>query len=246
MKTTVKRLKQNSELTKAYNDVFSDQLSNGIIELVLNEGSTRPIHYLPHHRVVRPDKSTIKVCIVFDALAKTTANEKSLNEVLYRGLLLLPDLCGMLFRFRTYIIALIGDIKKSFLQLSLNPADRDVTRFLWLNNLETPITHGNLIYHRFTRVPFGVMSSPSLLSATTRHHLNQVNDEFTKQIEENLYVDNAIIQADNEKEAMFKYFRVREIFRQAHMNIRESLSNSSTVNRNISQEDQVKKDKRTR
>ena len=41
------------------------------------------IHYLPYHAVVRQDKSTTKLRIVYDASAK--ADGPSLNECLYTG-----------------------------------------------------------------------------------------------------------------------------------------------------------------
>uniref|UniRef100_A0AAF5PII9 Uncharacterized protein n=1 Tax=Wuchereria bancrofti TaxID=6293 RepID=A0AAF5PII9_WUCBA len=47
------------------------------------------IHYLPHHGVLTPNKSTTKMRIVYDASAHLR-DSKSLNEVLYRG----PTLTG--------------------------------------------------------------------------------------------------------------------------------------------------------
>ncbi|VDN54273.1 unnamed protein product [Dracunculus medinensis] len=42
------------------------------------------MHYLPHHGVLTPDKSTTNLRIVYDASAYLQG-KKSLNEVLYRG-----------------------------------------------------------------------------------------------------------------------------------------------------------------
>jgi hypothetical protein len=44
-----------------------------------------PVHYIPHHAVLTPTKSTTKLRIVYDASAKTMQSHKSLNENLYRG-----------------------------------------------------------------------------------------------------------------------------------------------------------------
>ena len=41
-------------------------------------------HYIPHHVVLTPEKSTTKLRIVYGASAKTRKNLKSLNECLYR------------------------------------------------------------------------------------------------------------------------------------------------------------------
>lgn len=40
----------------------------------------------------------------------------------------------MLLRFRCYDFVMLADIEKAFLQLSIRPEDRDVTRFLWLKD----------------------------------------------------------------------------------------------------------------
>ena len=51
--------------------------------------------------------------MVFDASAHMREG-KSLNDVLNAGPSLLPDLIGLLLRFREYVFALQADIKKAF------------------------------------------------------------------------------------------------------------------------------------
>jgi len=63
-----------------------------------------------------------------DASAKARKGDRSLNECLYRGPVLLPDLCGMLLHFRIQPIAIVSDIEKAFLQIGIQESDRDVTR----------------------------------------------------------------------------------------------------------------------
>ena len=48
-------------------------------------------------------------------LAKAKKGCKSLNECLYRGPVILEDLCGLLLRFRIYKVAQTADIEKTFL-----------------------------------------------------------------------------------------------------------------------------------
>ena len=43
----------------------------------------------------------------------------SLNECLHRGPVILPDLCGILIRFRIYPIVVLADIEKAFLQVGI-------------------------------------------------------------------------------------------------------------------------------
>jgi hypothetical protein len=44
---------------------------------------------------------------------------------------LLTEVLAILLRFRAQPVAMIGDIQQAFLQLLIDEADRDLTRFLW-------------------------------------------------------------------------------------------------------------------
>ena len=130
----------------------------------------------------RPTKTTTKMRVVYDASAKTKQTNKSLNECLYIGPVMLPVLCGLL-RFQLPPIAVVGDIEKAFLSIRLQTADRDVTRFLWLKDPTCASLESNIHVYRFCRVLFGVISSPFLLSATITHHLQENNNQFAKLIQ---------------------------------------------------------------
>ena len=143
----------------------------GIVENVPsdNKGSTQ-VHYLPHHAVIRTDKSTTKLRIVYDA--STRANENpSLNECLHVGPKFNKKLLDILIQFRAHRVAVTADIEKAFLMVSVEESDRDALRFLWVHSVEeNPPKIQSL---RFTRVVFGVPSSPFLLNATIRYHMER-------------------------------------------------------------------------
>ena len=42
-------------------------------------------------------------------------------------------------------IGMVSDIEKAFLQVGLHEADRDVTRFLWLKDIQKPVSKDNLL-----------------------------------------------------------------------------------------------------
>ena len=131
------------------------------------------IHYIPHHPVTRRDKQTTKVCIVYDASAKRRG--PSLNDCLFTGPSLLPKIMDVLLRFRYHKIGLVADAEKAFHQVSIAQEDRDVLRFIWIDD----ILHENpkLFIYRFTRVVFGVNASLFLLNAMIDHHIRSYAED---------------------------------------------------------------------
>ena len=123
------KLKKNPEHLAAYDKIMKDQASEGIIETAEGPALPGQVHYLPHHGVIREDKDTTKLRIVYDA-SSSQPNNPSLNHCLYKGPQLNPLLYEVLILFRTFPIALTSDIEKAFLQISVNPAERNFLRFL--------------------------------------------------------------------------------------------------------------------
>ena len=151
----------------------------------------------------------------------------------------MEDLCGLLLRFRTNRIGIVADIEKAFLQVGLHEADRDVTRFLSWKDIHKPTTNNNLEVYRFTRLPFGIISSPFLLGATIQHHLQETQSPTATKIKDNIYVDNVITGTDTKDEALELYKESKEIFKDASMNLREWKTNSQEVNDQIKAEDKM-------
>ncbi|XP_045782904.1 uncharacterized protein LOC123879305 [Maniola jurtina] len=216
----VKRL--DKETLKSYNDAIQEQISKGIVEEVLDKTRVEhPVHYLPHHCVAQKNKP---IRIVYDASSKIKGN-KSLNECLYCGPLMLEDLTCILIRFRSHNIALAADVEKAFLQIGLHEKDRDVTRFIWLKDVEKPPHVDNIICLRFCRVPFGIISSPFLLNATIKHHLSKGNEQL-QLIAKDIYVDNLVTGVQTLDEAIQIYQDTKDTFGQISMNLRDWSSNS--------------------
>ena len=141
--------------------VIKEQLEKGIIEKVDGTMSDGRIYYIPHHAVLTPQKTTTKMRVVYDASAKPKEHYKSLNECLFRGPVMLQDLVGLLLRFRLHRVAITADIEKAFLQIGLQPGERNVTRFLWIKDNDRMSTYCiNIQEYIFCRIPFCVIASP--------------------------------------------------------------------------------------
>ena len=79
--------------------VIQQQRKMGIIEKVEHpdEVTSTRVHYLPHHAVLRQDKETTKLRVVYDASAKEEG--LSLNECLYTGPKFHQKIFDLLLRF---------------------------------------------------------------------------------------------------------------------------------------------------
>ena len=78
--STVKRLKENPETMKQYNDIIEDQVKQGIIEKIDDNTVQGEIkHCIPHHGVIKPNNRTTKLRVAYDASAKAKKADLSLN-----------------------------------------------------------------------------------------------------------------------------------------------------------------------
>lgn len=235
------RLEKNSTLAAEYSNIFNDYLNNGIIEKVEdNNHEESNVHYLPHRPVIKHDRDTTKVRIVFDASSKSK-DELCLNDVLFSGPCLLPHLYDILLRFRIGKIGIVSDIKQAFLQVFVDQENRNFLRFLWLKNIHDP--NSEIITYRFTRVVFGLTSSPFLLNATLKNHLSNFlsnGDKFyVEKLMENLYVDDLTNTFDTIQECIEFYKISKSSLIKANFTLRKWATNDVELKEFIAKEENL-------
>ena len=235
----LQKLKKSPDLLRDYDVMIQDQLRKGIVEPVTDpdqfvEGK---LHYLPHHAVVRTDKQTTKLRIVYDASAKMSG--PSLNECLHTGPKFEQSILDILLRFRLHKVALVGDVEKAFLMVSVAPEDRDVLRFLWVDSVDSP--HAKIMEFRFTRVVFGVSSSPFLLNATIDHHIKKfqsVDQPFVEKFRRSMYVDDLTSGSFDVVSAYEFYIKSKSRLAEAGFNLRKFSTNSEELRQRIHDNEQ--------
>jgi len=174
---------------------------------------------------VREDKSTTKLHIAYNA--STWENGPALNDCLHTGAPLTPDILDILIRFRVRPIALVADIGKALLMIAVKKKDRDVLRFLWVDDVNS--TEPKIVEYRFAQVVFGVTSSPFLFNATFLKHITSYereDPEFVNQMLRSLYVDYLSLSLEDEVKAYQLYLNSRERMGQGGFNLRKWLTNS--------------------
>ena len=97
----------------------------------------RDLYNLPHSAVVKEERLTTNVRVVFDGSAEN-GDGISLNSQLLEGPALQQDIAALqiLLRMKKYVI--IGDISRMFYNVYLQEKFRDYYRFLW--NFDTNAT----------------------------------------------------------------------------------------------------------
>ena len=235
----LRRLKQDPQVLKEYDTVIREQINNGIVEVVEEPWNSEigRTHYIPHHPIIRRDKSTTKLRIVYDASARSGG--PSLNDCLYTGPNFGQSILEILLRFRIHSIALIGDIEKAFLMVSVAAQDRDVLRFLWIQDITKDLPR--VVVLRFTRVMFGVSASPFLLNATLKHHIEKYRKEdpsFVDTFTRSLYVDDITYGANDDVEAYKLYSKSKYRLATGGFNLRKFVSSSAALQARIDHEEQ--------
>ena len=185
------------------------------------------------------DKSTTRVRIVYDGSSKRK-NEVSLNEPLYRGPPLTPLILDILLRFHMFSTVLIGDLEKAFLSISVTPEQRDLLRFIWVDDITKD--NPNLVVFRFLRLTFGLNASPFILNGTIRHHLSkyvQEDPEFVLKVLRSLYVDDLISGTESRQDSFEFYLKLKHRFAEGNMNMRKWNSNDKDLLRMIEDKEQA-------
>ena len=221
----VRKLERNGQYFE-YNEIIQQQLQKGIIEPA---PATEPekVFYIPHKAVVRKQAETTKLRVVYDASAKETATQPSLNDCLHPGPALQNLLWDVLVISRFHPILLTGDLKQAFLQVRIKAHDRDSLRFHW----KEPNSDAIQVY-RFTRALFGLTCSPFLLGGVLKHHLDAWEErypEIVKQIREGLYVDDLISGGSTVSQTQITKEKTIEVFSDAVFTIHKWHSNAAEL-----------------
>ena len=211
-----------------YQEVIQKYLDAGHAILLTPEELAQPItaYYMPVHAVFKQSSSTTKLRAVFDASAKTTT-QVSLNELMAVGPTLQPALDQTLLRFRTYSVALSGDISQMYREVLLHSEDRHLHRFIWRPGGDQPWQDCQM-----TRVTFGVAASPYL---AVKVLLQAAKDfaaslpEAKLHLEKSFYVDDFLGGAATPEEAMVLYHDLRAVLEQAGFHLKKWRSSSSKV-----------------
>lgn len=176
--------------------------------------------FLPHHCVIRKDKSTTQTRLVFNG----SFGELSLNDCVEAGPNLNPDLLDVMLRFRTEPIVWMADVEKAFLMIELDPEDAQALRFLWTKDA----TGEEVVVLHWKRLPFGLKCSPFLLRAVFKLLLEEWFEDYPEIVEillKQMYVDDFLGYAPTLMKAITTIWVTISIFSSAGFKMRKWITN---------------------
>ena len=232
-----RNLLKRPEKASSYEEALMGYVENGYARKVsateMLDGCPKR-WFLPHHAVVNPNKT--KVRVVFDAAAQYSGT--SLNSALLTGPDLLQNLVGVMMRFREERIALMADVEQMFHQVRVREDDQPALSFLWrsLNRDKTPDIYQMQV------VIFGAKCSPTLanfaLRKTAQEHVRNdpVSRAAARAVTRNFYMDDFLKSETCTDHAKAMQKEMTRLLRQGGFKLTKWLSSAPEVMEGVKEE----------
>uniref|UniRef100_A0A5S6QPA6 CCHC-type domain-containing protein n=1 Tax=Trichuris muris TaxID=70415 RepID=A0A5S6QPA6_TRIMR len=223
---TERRLLKDPDMASRYIDIIEQYVRDGHARKVpLREsGTAERVWYLPHHAVWNTQRTKIRV--VFDASARYLG--VSLNDCLLKGPDYLPNLCGILMRFRMGRVAVSADIQCMYHQVLVRPEDKSALRFFWRHpGSECPPETFEMQVH-----VFGATSSPCVCMYAVRRAAADNQSEYPEvlqRIQRNMYVDNWLESFTSETVAKRACMELKQVLARSGFHLRKWASSKREV-----------------
>ncbi|XP_049877869.1 uncharacterized protein LOC126375069 [Pectinophora gossypiella] len=218
-----KRLSKDEQSKEQYHQVLKEYLSLGHMEAISEEKSEQADKvWLPHHAVVRMDKTTTKTRVVFNASSKGT-NGVSLNDSLMVGPTIQPDLRHIMLRWRLYPICLTADIIKMYRQVRVADKHTDFQRIVWRDDVASEIMD-----YRLLTVTFGTASAPYLAVKALQQTAVDEGQNYplaAERVKRDFYMDDLMTGCYSETEAIKIYQEMNEMLQKGGFTLQKWSSN---------------------
>ncbi|KAH8346294.1 hypothetical protein KR084_005848, partial [Drosophila pseudotakahashii] len=150
-----RRLSRDPDMKKMYLEFMEEYLSLGHMSPT-DKIPSAPHYVIPHQCVLRPQSTSTKLRVVFDASCKSST-QISLNDILMVGPTIQDELYSTLLRFRLHRFALTADVKKMYRQVMVNEADRQFQPIVWRRDPSE-----SLRLYKLNTVTYGTGPAPFL------------------------------------------------------------------------------------
>ncbi|XP_075159825.1 uncharacterized protein LOC142232979 [Haematobia irritans] len=225
-----KSTSRSPEVAQAYSNVLHEYLTLGHMsdtasQEIFSNGSFHSF-YLPHHAVIRPDRLSTKIRVVFNA-SKQTGSGISLNDILYVGPTLQLDLTSIILRWRLYRYVFCGDIEKMYRQILVHPNDVQYQRILF-----RPSPGQQIKDYTLNTVTFGINCAPYLAIRTLIQLARDSQVTYplaSKAILNETYVDDILSGAHDTSTAKEALSQLISMLNSAGFPLKKIVSNCTEV-----------------
>lgn len=228
-----KMLSSKPDIKQQYDQVILEYLDLGHMRKVPQADiSKTPNYYLPHHAVIKPDRITTKLRVVFNA-SSPTSNKKSLNDILYPGPVLQQDLVCQTLKWRFFKYVYNADITKMYRQILIDPSQIQYQRILFRRSPKDPIEDFELL-----TVTFGVNCAPFLAIRTLLQLADDIKHSHpiaANVLKDNMYVDDVLAGGHTLEETITSRIQVEEALSSAGFELMKWTSNNPQVIKEIPQ-----------
>jgi len=227
-----RRMKGNPTNHSLYIQFMKEYLALGHMEATDNRIPNEPHYFIPHQCVLRPESSSTKLRVVFDASCKTTS-QISLNEILLVGPTIQPCLYATLLKFRFHKFAMSADITKMYRQVVLDETHRKFQLIVWRENPQDPLQ-----IYRLNTVTYGTASAP-FLAIRCLKQLSEIYSESlplaSQALANDFYVDDLLTGADSIRELRKLRGEITEILDSAGFVLAKWASNCNPNERQVAE-----------
>ncbi|XP_026746103.1 uncharacterized protein LOC113507448 [Trichoplusia ni] len=222
-----KKFAKNSKYHEEYSKVLEEYIDlNHMIKVEPKDINNSKAVYLPHHGVIREDKDTTKLRVVFDASCYGT-NHVSLNDNMLVGPKLQQDLRHILMRWRTHRICMTADIIKMYRMVRVAEEDTDYQRLLW-----RPTTSEQVKQYKLVRLTFGTACASYLAVKTLQRLADDEKTKFpaaSKITKTDFYMDDLLTGSETEDEAISIYKDMNKLLNLGGFELQKWSSNNENV-----------------
>jgi hypothetical protein len=222
-----RKLSRNPDLKAEYGKFINEYQQLDHMEPTSSNASLLkpeyPAYFMPHHCVIKPDSTTTKLRVVFDASAKTSTG-LSLNDALKVGATVQQELFDIIVRFRKHQYAFTADITKMYRQVRIHDSQHQLQQILWRDDQQKDI-----IAYSLKTVTYGTASAPFLATRV----LNQLADDEESKFpiaapvaRNDFYVDDVLSGSDCIHTAVEMQKQLIELLKSAGFELHKWCSNT--------------------
>ncbi|XP_069965822.1 uncharacterized protein [Bactrocera oleae] len=229
-----KSLSRKPEIKTDHDKAINEYLELGhMTKIEYDPAENTKTYYLPHHAVIKPDRLTTQLRVVFNASCPSS-NRNSLNDVLHTGPILQADLVILVVKCRMFRIVFNADIQKMYRQILVESKHTPFQRILYRRSPNDPIEDFEL-----QTVTFGINCAPYLAIRTLLKLADDVQETHPLAAEilrNGMYVDDVLAGAHDVANAKMARNELTSSLESAGFALRKWTSNDPKVLSGISQE----------